>query len=687
MKHKSILLKNLPIQSSIFVLIVVLFSVIPVWLFAQPREIKRSISEIQSQKGTFYITATEKTTESARQKAKKLLIERVLGNFRQIDDIPTVGSADETLQESIVRKRVATLPFRAQEFTWGKEGKEISVFMYINDFDAKDYTVKRATARYRDTSAYSFAEGYAKEEKDALAYARGNLITQFSAKVSSETNITKSERTVDYNDVGLNVSKQTTLEKKENAKGIKEDYSNKTTLEEYDKKGTASVYQEEMEIKNRVFSQMTLQGLKTITIDLVDEYFAFAYISTDDKIKSFEVVKSKITASATSADRAFQAGNYISALRGFYKTFILSDTYFGNVEFTFTDGTQTDNLQQAMRAKIDAMLKDEVEVLIRPAYQIDERDIVAPFQMMYQGKPLNGLNYQFKYQNYNFFEPLKNGRGRINLPGYTPEYRLESFKLSFFIDISEDLKSDETLRELEPLKRFEVTKNIEVDFTNIFRFGVQAEFVGKRVEFTLTKIDPKLVREVRWELGNGEERYTSEPKLIYTYEQLGNYEVTVELNGEPKLLIKRFLDLSTKRIRVTEQLREIVAEVPEPTEEEIKTSAVQEIVVQQPSKEESAPKIEIKLNEWYREVSQIETTAALLSYLKARQEQHILTFGKQSDMLDSEGSMILVADQQKVFERLIFSQNRFYSITSGEEISSLSEQFRGKYLIWVKRNS
>jgi hypothetical protein len=339
-----------------------------------------------------------------------------------------------------------------------------------------------------------------------------------------------------------------------------------------------------------------------------------------------------------------------------------------------------------MRSKLDAILKDEVEVVIRPAYQIDEKDIVAPFQLLYDGKPLNGLNYQFKYRSYNFFEPIRNGRGRINLPGYIPEYRTESFKLLLFIDISEDIKSDQTLKELEPVKRLEISKNIEVDFTNIFRFSVDAEFTGKRVEFSINKIDPKLVREVRWELGNGEERFTSEPTLVYTYDELGTYEVMVELNSDPKLAVKRFLDLSTKRIRVKEQLREIVAEVPEPTAEEVKTSAVQEIIMK-PATEAAPAKIEIKLNEWYSEVSQIQTTSGLLSYLKARQEQHVLTFGKQADMMDSEGAMILVADQEKVHQRLIFSQNRFYSIDSGEEIPSLTEKFRGKYLIWVKRNS
>jgi len=126
-----------------------------------------------------------------------------------------------------------------------------------------------------------------------------------------------------------------------------------------------------------------------------------------------------------------------------------------------------------------------------------------------------------------------------------------------------------------------------------------------------------------------------------------------------------------------QQVPEIVA-LPE----EKQASAIESITV----KKDNPEKIEIKLNQFYKEVSEIQTTRGLLTYLKTQKERNELTFGKQADILDSEGSLILVADQEKVYERLIFSQNRFYMINSGEEIPSLVEKFNGKYLIWVKRN-
>jgi len=656
-------------------------------LSAQPKSIQREIDEIKKTKSTLYISVTEKTIEEARSKAKKMLIDKVLGNFRIIDDIPTLGSVeDESMQGSNLRQMIRNMPLNSKELTWGKKGKDETIFLYILDYDAKEYAVKRATIKYRNPNEYSFADGYATLEKDALGYARGNLITQFSAKVSSETNLTKKERTVDVTQAGVSVSRTTDLTKTENEKGYKEDYKSNTQLKEFEDKLKANVYQEELEIKNRVFSQMSLQGLKTITINLWDEYYAFAYISNEDKIKSFDVIKSKITASAVEADRAFKSGNVLTGLKGFYKTYILSDTYFGNVEHTFEDGTKTENLQENMRSRIDALLKDEVEVITRPAYMIDERDVVAPFQLVYKERPLDGLRYAFKFQSFNFNEILKNGRGRLNLPGYLPEYKSESFQISFFIDISDDIKSDPTIKELEPLKRLEITKNIKIDFTNVFRFGVEAGFTGKRVEFEINKIDNKLIREVRWVLGDGEERYTTDTKLIYTYEELGEYTVTVEINGVPSLSVNRFLDLSTKRIKAKEPLRSVVAEasvpVVAPIAEEKGVSAIESITVQKNNPE----KIEIKLNTYYKEISDIKTTRGLLTYLKARKDRNELTFGKQADILDSEGSLILVADQEKVHEQLIFSQNRFYLIESGEEIPSLVEKFSGKYLIWVKRN-
>jgi len=101
-------------------------------LSAQPKSIQREIDEIKKTKSTLYISVTEKTIEEARSKAKKMLIDKVLGNFRIIDDIPTLGSVeDESMQGSNLRQMIRNMPLNSKELTWGKKGKDETIFLYI----------------------------------------------------------------------------------------------------------------------------------------------------------------------------------------------------------------------------------------------------------------------------------------------------------------------------------------------------------------------------------------------------------------------------------------------------------------------------------------------------------------------------------------------------------------------------
>jgi hypothetical protein len=647
---------------------------------AQPKNIKQAIAELESeQKGFFAAFGKANTLDEARQQARREIESQILAAFRVSE--PIFSNLNDEVEQQQVRLRLLQLPMNAKELSWGKKGKE-EVYLYVSNIEAKNYAVQRATIAFRNPQVYQYGEAFATKQDDAIAISRGNLITQFSAKITAETNLTTSEKTVSIDQEGKLVSTTSDLKTTETNGKFDEKFSVSNKVTDFQESKTGTVFEEEFVAKNRVFSQMTLQGLQTITLNLGDEWYAFAYITLEDKAKSFEAVKSKILAAAGEADRSFAEGNLVSGLKGWYKTYILTDTYYEAIPYQFIDGTQTENLQESMRSRIDAFLKDQVQVLARPAYQIDEKDIVAPFQFLYQEKPLDGLLYQFKFKSYNFTEVLRNGRGRLSLPGYLPEYPAESFTINLFIDITDDLKSDPTIKELEDVKRLSVSKSIQVDFRNIFKYSVEATFYGKRVDLKLVNINPSLVREVRWELGDGEERYTSESTLSYTYDDISRYVLNVELNAEPSLKITRYVDLQEKRIRVNESAREPIATIQKITPEEESVSAIANMSAlantMKPQK--------VVVNPAYKEIAEVQTTRGLLTLLTSKKEKGELIFGKQADILDSEGSLIIVADQEKVFERLVFSQNRFYKVDTGTEVVSLSESYRGKYLIWVKKN-
>lgn len=646
---------------------------------AQSSEIENLIKQIESEKGSFWVTIKNKPIAEAREIGIKQLTQKILNKFQILDPIPT--SMEDEIETQMLRRSMANLPINAKEFTWKSWGTEY-VYIYVTDYDAKSYAVRRATINYRKPQEYSFGDGFAANEADAIAAARGNLITQFSAKITSETNLTTSEKTLEVNQKGVSVRTETELKTEENNGKYDEKFKSKNNVTEFDDSISGTVFKEELVVKNRVYSQMTLLGLQTLTLNLGDEYYAFVYISAPDKEKSFEAVKSKITTATAEMERAFASENIVSGLKGLYKSYILSDTYYTAVPYEFADGVKTENLQESLRSRIDILLKDEIEVVARPAYLVDEKDLVAPFQILYKGKALDGLLYRFKFQTYSFSNSLKGGKGRLKLPNYTPEFIHEAFNISLYIDISDDINSDQTIKELESLKRLVINRSIKVDFTNVFKFGVEGDFYGTRVDFKLTQINPALVRETRWILGDGEERFTSEPKLSYTYDEPGQYEITVEINGEPSISVKRFVDTKSKRIRVREGAKEVVAEIKEQTVEEKQTSAIADMSV----KADNPSAVSITLNEAYKEIVDLQTTQGLMTFLSAKKQQGVLNFGKQADFIDSEGALIVVADPEKVYERLIFSNNRFYKVNEGTEVVSLVESYRGKYLIWIKKN-
>lgn len=646
---------------------------------AQSREIKDAIKQVEAQKGSIWVTMSEKSLDVARENGIKQIKQKILNKFQILDPMPT--SMEDEIETQMLRKRMLSLPINAKEFTWESWGTEY-LYIYVTDYDAKSYAVQRATVNYRKPLEYSFGDGFAATEADAIAAARGNLITQFSAKITSETNLTTSEKTLDVNQKGVSVRTESELKVEENNGKYDEKFNSKNNVIELDESISGTVFKEELVVKNRVYSQMTLLGLQTLTLNLGDEFYAFVYISAPDKEKSFEAVKSKITTATSEMERAFANGNIVSGLKGLYKSYILSDTYYTAVPYEFADGVKTENLQESLRSRIDVLLKDEVEVIARPAYLVDEKDLVAPFQILYKGKALDGLLYRFKFQTYSFSGSLKGGKGRLKLPNYTPELLSEAFNISLYIDISDDINSDQTIKELESVKRLVINRAIKVDFTNVFKFGVEGEFYGNRVDFKLSQIKPALVRETHWILGDGEERFTSEPNLNYTYDEPGQYEITVEINGEPSLSIKRFVDTRSKRIRVREGAKEIVAEIKEQTAEEKQTSAIANMSV----KNDNPSAVSITLNAAYKEIVDLQTTQGLMAYLSAKKQQGVLNFGKQADFVDSEGALIIVADPEKVHERLIFSNNRFYKVNAGTEVVSLADSYRGKYLIWIKKN-
>lgn len=222
------ILSNKHLQKSI---LTVCFLMICSAVIAQPRDIKNAIKQVESEKGVFSAQVSGKTLDEAREKARKQIESKIFAKFRISDPIPV--SLEDEMDGQALRRRLMSLPMNAKEFTWGKKGDE-SIYLYVTDFEAKNYAVQRATIQYRNSQDFSFGEGFATVENDAIGAARGNLITQFSAKITSETNLTTSERTLEVNQKGVSVRTESELKTEEKNGKINEEFKSKNNVTEFD---------------------------------------------------------------------------------------------------------------------------------------------------------------------------------------------------------------------------------------------------------------------------------------------------------------------------------------------------------------------------------------------------------------------------------------------------------------------
>lgn len=657
-------------------------------LLAQDKEVKKRIENIKSQPEMIYVEMTADDATTAREKAEDALLKEVNNRLTHLNMLGEEGDDFQELRNKIGQTKVK-LDYQSLSWTsWRKA----TVFAYISRTDAKMYTINKATYPIRNSRDYTFAEAKSPTEQEALGLARSNLITQFYVRVQSQ---------------------QQSVIREEN--------------DEVD---------ESFESQVRATSKMSLIGLKTQTFEVGENYYAVAYISDANKEESFSAAKNKILSVVEEGDRQWDWGNYSRAINAYYRAYILCDSYYKPINFTFKDGTETDDLKSTLRLKVEEYFQT-ADIDVRPAYEIGEEDIRAPFKMSKGDDLANRIIYQYRIQGYNQVDNLNYGKGKLEFTSYYPTERIEIFPVRFLVDISEELKSDPLLQELEPTRKFFVVRPIRVDFTNVFKVTIQAYLDGPEVTYSLEARN-MVATTARWDFGDGESMVDLNP--THRYEDLNVKKVEVMVNGDPKLTDTKYVYLREgivrnspkKGDRLEDETKpaEPVATIPEPqADEAIKAadSTIEEMAdaatvdsstadsmvaaVQQTGDTgliasrtdsvtmvipdvESVPEPKQQktyqdyLNETYDQLASYETFSGLAKTLQRLEKEGAIEFGNQSDLFDSEGAMVILAnpESRRISDRLIFLNNRYIRIKTGEEMTNLTERYKGTRQIWVKIN-
>jgi hypothetical protein len=644
------------------------------WVLAQSREVEDQIEQLKQRSDVIYVQVeSEISKQDALQQANLKLKREILQKYGR-----KVQMGSGSMDDLELKVQLQKVPVESKTFYWDRR-RSFHIFAYVTQEAAQQYVIDRTTFVYRDPDKYTFANATHPDAETALNQARSNLITQFQVTVQSEQTSVISEVNGEIDD--------------------------------------------RFKSQTRAFSKMSLNGLKTLTFDVGDQTYAFAYISHEDKEASFSTAKNRVLSLVEEGERQWEWGNYSRAINNYYRAYILSDAYYQSIPYEFKDGTTTKDLQETLRLKVEGFFQT-MDVEMHPAYEIAEQDIVAPFKIKKGEDLVNKITYKYDVQGYNNVGAINYGKGKLEFTNYYPNERVEVFPVQFGVDITQEVESDPVLQELAPARKFFVERPVRVDFSNVFKVTIEAYFDG--VDITYSVHTRNLVATTaKWEFGDGETTVGLNP--THQYNELKIFPVSVVVNGDPALTDTKYIDLEQGILRnnppkpllasAAQQdvavRTESAAEVPQDSTADISSSdPTADSTMASPEEEESnvaadtsktvadnsdqnvetkAVVPEVK-QETYKDhmtnklakIAEYRSMQGLLVTLKRMKKEGQIEYGKQTDLFDSEGALVIIADRRKVYDHLIFMNNRYIRTDTGEEMVDLSKRYSGKFQIWVK---
>lgn len=617
-------------------------------------------------------------TESARLKYRNL--ETAIENaFPETEDTQKLAKLKVDLKSNSIEWAIAVK----------KKPTVFVAFVYVDVKDARKFVMDRALAFIKSNKKLKWGEAFGESAEKAITGSKENLISQISLTIETATSLSTTEQ----------------------SSGVSETFQNRT----------------------RAFSKMTLQGVQTISpIDLEGTFYTLSYISSDDLEKSFAPVKARVLTAAEEGQKYEAIGNIQAALQNYYKAYLYADGYYTAMPYKFKgQDAETPDIRAGLKARIEQVL-GTMSIRLKPAYELGEELISVPFEVFYNNVRVSGVNYEVNVGGNVISDRVRGGRGRLELSRFEPSDRTEMFDVRFGVDISEDLQRDTDLQMFEPVRRIRMLRNVEADFSNIFKVNIEATFQGADVFFQ-AKTKNIAALAGKWNFGDGEESTDLNPKHTYTTD--GVFKVELFVNGDTTLKDVKYVYLKDQQLRRTKKeelnstatamllapvqaaLTPVVETVAEVKKDSVATPAVEvkveekkdsvavkppepapapanlappEMVETKPAEPLSEAKIfEIQKNaakakDAYEELRYIEITSQLERVLTRMKRAGEFIIGQQKDLPDADGAMVIIADRKNVVDKLVFSQNRYMSLVTGQEITDLKTRYSGKSIIWIQ---
>jgi hypothetical protein len=558
-------------------------------VFAQPKPLRNDLAAIKADASKVWVQVNGGNATSARSNATLDLGHQIMKKFGPVFLID--GETSNAPKGALVN---------AQFIEWTEKGQAIA-FAYADAAEVRRYFGRCVTELLAGETTLKYGVGEGASREAASSDATGQMMGSIQQIASLKENYTAIDR-------GLNV-------------------------------------EEIFERQAKTFSRMNLIGaVKHIVEFAPGVYLSYTYITPKDLEESFKTVKTRIIALAQEGEAAQKRGDAYGAIRAYFKGYIQSSLYFKPLAYTFQDGTETLNLEQALRERVEFLLLN-TDVVVKPAFEMGgEGNVQADFDLTFNRRPMSGLFYRYDSGFGENFETLVGGKGSIKLKRPRIQSLQQPFKLKLQADITEDIEKDEELALLAPPKMFSVEKDVLLDLTKAIIIKPDGYFSGPlTVSFELKTRNLSL-DGVRWEFGDGEADISTKP-VRHNYEAQGIYEVTSIVNGSPDLTFTIWVDTKNQTVTKTKPGQTVepvpaVKAVPELSESEIRLRL--------------AAALEAR------------STIKLQSEIKRLRDQGLLTFGRPEQMAGKKNVVVFAAGQSFVVGAFIPESGQFRNLSTNQ---------------------
>lgn len=624
---------KLTIKSVLALLFVVCLSVVS---HAQNRDQRRVIQSVTSDADYVFAEVTSPNVELLEEQAVRLLYQALGAAYASQSQTLARVEAGVRDSQPFIYTRIPGMEF----ISWSK-GREFEGFAYIKKQSAIRPFIEYRLHRLLVGNRYMVGQSFSSDAAEAISDSRRDLLSQIQVTIVSRQDM--------------------------------------SVVMENDEMSSA--------FQNRVqaFSNLTLLGLRQVqALSFDDQFLGISYISLEDLDRSMELTREKVH-SYVREGRLFEESKQLSrALQQYYKAYLYAGSYYKTLDGEL-DGADVANLRIALEAKIKRMI-DASEIRVRPAYEMSERNIVAPFEFVQSGHRFTNLQFRFDFESTSQIEQIRFGEGKLNLVNYVPSQSKEVFEVSFWVDLGDDLYNDAYLASFEPINRIQVRREMQVSFQNVMKASIVAQFEQKKVYFQVQGRN-LVPRAVSWNFGDGTELLQQNPSHTYADNQI--YEVVAVVNHDENIVARAWVDIGksvihTRRPPDAPEPVAVRGLVAGPIPAQIAVPAVVPESVGKPEEGlNSASKLDIAKTQ-FAEYIPIRNSRRLIQQLQQDAANSTVTFGSRAEFESLNELVVVIADPMNVYEMLLFLGDKYVSLHSGQEfvdLASFASESRRE--IWI----